>query len=426
TLGRVQDLVLHAEQTKTPTQRLADLYASWHTPVILMLAILLFFFTKDITRVIALLVIAAPSSILLATPTALVAALSAAARLGLLVKNVADLERARKITAVVFDKTGTLTDGKLSVTRLGPVDGVEPGALLSAAVSVEQNSNHPAAKAVMAIANKARVQPLEVDGFEEVGGKGVFGTVEGQQVLVGRRTWLHENGINTDAVEDEPEGMSLLYVSRGGQTLGWIALADDARPDAPQAVDDLKTRGVRQVVMVSGDRWSVANRVAAETHCTDVQAEVLPAEKLQVVDGLKVKGHTVAVVGDGVNDAPALAAGDLSIAMGAAGSDVAINSASVALMNNRLDRIPFLLQLSRATGRVIMQGIGFSVVYIAVFGALAAAGYLPPIAAALLHTLSSIFVVFNSARLIREGEDIDAVEPERAVRETITPQPVLT
>ena len=424
TLGRVQDLVLHAEQTKTPTQRMADLYAAWHTPVILMLAAVLWFFTNDAGRVIALLVIAAPSSIILATPTALVAALSAAARLGLLVKNVADLESARKITAVVFDKTGTLTTGKLTVSRLGPIEGVEPAELLSAAAAVEQNSNHPAAKAVMEIAKKARVTPGEVDRFEEVGGRGVFGTVGGEEILVGRATWLNERGVSTDAGEAPPEGLSLLHVAKGGRLLGWIGLEDKARTDAAAAVDELRDQNVRQVVMVTGDRWSVANRVAAELHCTDVQAEVLPGEKLQVVDGLRQKGHVIAVVGDGVNDAPALKAGDLSIAMGAAGSDVAINSASVALMNNRLDRIPFLVRLSRATGRVILQGIGFSIAYIAVFGALAAAGYLPPVAAALLHTLSSIFVVFNSARLVREGEEIDVVEPETPVRPTITPTPV--
>jgi Cd2+/Zn2+-exporting ATPase len=403
---------------------MADLYAAWHTPVILMLALVLWLFTKDAGRVIALLVIAAPSSIILATPTALVAALSAAARLGLLVKNVSDLESARKITAVVFDKTGTLTTGKLTVSRLGPIDGVEPAELLAAAAAVEQNSNHPAAKAVMEIAKRARVTVADAQNFEEVGGRGVKGIVGGRQIAVGRATWLDELGVDTTIGEAQPDGLSLLHVAQDGRLLGWIGLEDKPRTDAAGAVDELRDQNVRQVVMVTGDRWSVANRVAADLHCTDVQAEVLPGEKLQVVEGLRRKGHVIAVVGDGVNDAPALKAGDLSIAMGAAGSDVAINSASVALMNNRLDRIPFLVRLSRSTGRVILQGIGFSILYIAIFGGLAAAGYLPPILAAILHTLSSVFVVFNSARLVREGEEIDVVEPETPVRPTITPTPV--
>ena len=428
TLGRVQALVAHAEQTKTATQRLADRYASYHTPVMGMIALIVLLFTQEMSRAIALLVIASPAGIILATPTAMVAALSAAARLGILIKNVSVLERARNLSAVVLDKTGTLTTGKLTVTRLGPVEGATPAQLLAAAVSVEQNSNHPAAKAVQEVAGRARVAGEYVTDFEEVSGRGVKGRLGGQQILVGRANWLAEQGIDTTLPESNqpPDGFSLLYVARGGRLLGWIGLEDKVRPDAVQAVDALRAQGVKQVVMVSGDRWSVANRVAAETHCTDVQAEVLPADKLKVVEGLKQKGHVVAVVGDGVNDAPALAAGDLSVAMGAAGSDVAISSAEVALMNNKLDRIPFLHRLAKNSGAVIVQGIGISVVFIVTFGALAVAGKIDPITAAVLHAISSIIVVFNSARLVRQGEEMDAtpVEETIPVRETITPAPV--
>ena len=429
TLGRVQDLVLHAEHTKTATQRLADRYAAYHTPVVLMIAVIVLLFTNDMERAIALLVIACPSSIILATPTAMVAALSAAARLGILIKNVSVLERARNLSAVVLDKTGTLTTGKLSVTRLGPVDGVTAAELLGAALAVEQNSNHPAARAVQEVASRARVAPQPVTGFEEVGGRGVKGRVGDDDIVVGRATWLNDFGVNTETAEDNmpPDGFSLLYVARAGRMLGWIGLEDKVRPDAAAAVDALKAGGVRQVVMVSGDRWSVANRVAAETHCTDVQAEVLPADKLKVVEGLKQRGHVVAVVGDGVNDAPALAAGDLSIAMGAAGSDVAISSAAVALMNNKLDRIPFLQRLSKNAGTVIMQGIGISLGFIILFGGFAVAGKLDPITAAVLHAVLSIIVIFNSARLVRQGEEMDATPVEETLPprgETITPAPV--
>lgn len=428
TLGRVQQLVAHAELTKTATQRLADRYASYHTPVVLMIAAIVLFFTQDMSRAIALLVIASPAGIILATPTAMVAALSAAARLGILIKNVSVLERARNLSAVVLDKTGTLTTGKLTVTRLGPIEGVTPAQLLGAAYSVEQKSNHPAAKAVQEVASRARVTAEPVTNFEEVSGRGVKGRVEDQAVLVGRANWLSEQGVDTTLREgnEAPDGFSLLFVARAGRLLGWIGLEDKVRPDAADAVDALLAQGVRQVVMVSGDRWSVANRVAAETHCTDVQAEVLPADKLKVVDGLKEKGHVVAVVGDGVNDAPALAAGDLSVAMGAAGSDVAIASAEVALMNNRLDRIPFLQRLAKNSGVVIVQGIAISVGFIVTFGALAVAGFIDPVTAAVLHALSSIVVVFNSARLVRQGEEMDATPVEETIpmRETITPAPV--
>ena len=428
TLGRVQDLVLQAEQTKTGTQRLADTYAGYHIPVMLLIAAVVLFFTRDINRFITLLVIASPAGIILATPTAMIAALSAAARLGILIKNVSVLERARNLSAVVLDKTGTLTTGRLSVSRLGPVEGTTPAELMQAAVSLEQNSTHPVARAVVDVAKRARVTPRAVENFEEVGGRGVSGTVDGEPVLVGRESWLAEQGVDTSVADTNqpPDGYSLLWIAKNKRLLGWIGMEDKVREDAADAVGALKKQGVRQVVMVSGDRWSVANRVAAETGCTDVQAEVLPADKLKVVNGLKEKGHIVAVVGDGVNDAPALAAGDLSVAMGAAGSDVAVSSAGVALMNNKLDRIPFLQRLAKASGRVILQGIGISIAFIVIFGALAILGWITPVVAAVLHALSSIIVVFNSARLVREGEDLDAtpVEEQLAERETITPQPV--
>jgi Cd2+/Zn2+-exporting ATPase len=392
-----------------------------------MLALIVLFFTKDLNRVIALLLVSCPCSIVLATPTAIVAALSAAARLGVLVKNVQDLERARMLTAILFDKTGTLTTGTLTVTRLGPMPGNEPAQLLSIAASLERHSNHPTARAVMEIAGRARVTPKDVKDFEEVSGRGVRGVLDGEQVLVGRMAWLQEQGIEMEFGDQEPpEGFSLLFVARAGRLIGWIGLEDKTRTDAAQAMDDLRDLGVKQLVMVTGDRWSVARRVASEMHCTDVQAEVLPAQKLKVVDGLRAKGHTVAVVGDGVNDAPALAAGDLSIAMGAAGSDVAIHSASVALMNNNLNRIPFLIRLSRQTARIINQGVVFSILYILVFVTLSAMGNIHPIVAAMLHAASSLVVVFNSARLVRAGEDLETIPHEQGapVRDTLTPQPL--
>jgi Zn2+/Cd2+-exporting ATPase len=426
TLGRVQQLVLQAEMTKTPAQRLADKYAAWYTPVILMIGVIVLVFTGDLNRVIALLIVACPSSIILATPTAMVAALSAAARLGILVKDVADFERARNLSAIIFDKTGTVTTGKLSVTRLAPVTGVDPADLLSAAASVEQNSKHPVARAVVEIARKARIDAPAATDFSEVAGKGVTGTYAGQSVVVGRESWLKERGIDTSTAETPGEGISVLYIAQNNRLLGWVGLEDQTRSQASGAMDALRDLGIRQLVMVTGDRWSVARKVAREMHCTDVQAEVLPAQKLAVVDGLKSKGHTVAVVGDGVNDAPALAAGDLSIAMGAAGSDVAINSASIALMNSNLNRIPFLVDLSRKAHAVIWQGVLFSVFYIVILIAFTSAYGLNPVVAAILHALSSVVVVFNSARLVREGENLDTeVEtPESSGKETLTPEPV--
>ncbi len=415
TLGRVQDLILEAERTKIPLMRLIDEYAAWYTPVVLMITGVVWFFTKDINKTIAMLVIACPCALILATPTAIVASLSAAARLGVYIKDVTNLEWARKLTAVVFDKTGTLTTGQLAVTRLMPAPGVEASDLLRTAMSVERLSRHPVARAVVAVAEKARVEPAEAVGFEEVSGKGVKATVDGKAVFVGRKAWVVAAGADLTALQGEqyaePEGLSTLYVSLDGKCLGWVGLEDRTRPEAKRALEELRNMGVRDLIMVTGDRWSVARRVAAEMGCTDVQAEVLPQDKLALVDALKRRGHTVAVVGDGVNDAPALAAGHLGIAMGAAGSDVAMNSATVALMSSDLRRLPFLVGLSRATTKVIWQNLIFGVSFIVLVEVLIVFAGVPAMLAAFLHTASSGIVVFNSARMVRYGEHIASHVP---------------
>ncbi|MBI3828388.1 MAG: cadmium-translocating P-type ATPase [Planctomycetes bacterium] len=426
TLGKVQDLILQAERSRAPIMRVIDRYAMWYTPTILMLAGMVLFFTKNMNSVVSMLVIACPCAIVLATPTAMVAALSAAARLGILVKNVTDLETARNLTAIVFDKTGTLTTGSLTVTRLSPAPGVDGAEVLAAAAAAEQNSKHPVAKAVVEVARRAKLEPAACAEFEEVPGRGVRALVNAQEVLVGRANWLQERGVDVSALDTAgSEGMSLLFVTRGGKPLGWIGLEDRTRPEAARSIDDLRDQGLRQLVMVTGDRWSVARRVASEMHCTDVKAEVLPAQKLELVEDLKARGHTVCVIGDGVNDAPALAAGHISIAMGAAGSDVAIHSASIALMNNNLNRVPFLIKLSRDLNRVVKQNLIFGAAFIAVFGTLGAMNLISPVVAAALHVVSSVLVIFNSARLVRAGEDLDqphgqaAPAPAGAPREAL-------
>ncbi|UCD28614.1 MAG: cation-translocating P-type ATPase [Planctomycetota bacterium] len=415
TLGRVQKLILEAEKTKIPLMRLIDKYAGWYTPTILMLAGIVWFFNKQsdegMTRAITMLVVACPCALVLATPTAMVAALSCAARLGILVKNVITLEGARNLTAVMFDKTGTLTTGELSVTQMKPSPGIEGSDLLRTAASADQMSKHPNARALAAVATKAQLKLTKPEQFEEVTGKGVRARFEGEEVLVGRPTWLKERGVDLSLTNDpdfkEPEGISVLYVSRGGKLLGWIGLEDRTRDEAREAIHELREMGVRALTMVTGDKQSVARRVAAEMGCTDVYAEVLPAQKLHLVDELKSKGHRIAVIGDGVNDAPALAAGDLGVAMGAAGSDVAINSASIALMNNDLRRLPFLISLSRETTKVIWQNLLFGAGFIVTLEVLGAIGWLRPTPAAILHAVASIVVIFNSARLVRFGEHLE-------------------
>ncbi len=409
TLGKVQSLIIQAEQTKIPIMRIIDRYIKWYVPTILMIAGVVLFFTRNVSQAITILVVSCPCSIILATPTAMVAAISAAARLGVLVKNVADLEIAGKMTALVFDKTGTVTTGRLYVTKLTPAEGVEAAELLAEAAAAEQMSKHPAARALREVAKDANLTLPSTDNFEETPGKGVTATVDGAEIMVGRDTFLQENNIDISGVSDpalhEEQGFSTLYVAKDSRCMGWIGLQDKTRPEAQEAVRELTDMGIKRVTMLTGDRSEVANRVAAELGCTDYKANCLPQDKLAIVEQIKQDGHTVVVVGDGINDAPALAAGDLGIAMGAAGSDVAINSASIALMSDDLRRIPFLVQVSRKTRGVINQNLGFGVAFI-ILG-ISLSKFVPPGVAAFLHFASSLVVVFNSARLVRHGEDLD-------------------
>ena len=411
TLGKVQSLIIQAEQTKIPIMRIIDRYVKWYTPTILMIAGIVLFFTRDMNRAITILVVSCPCALILATPTAMVAAISASARLGILIKNVADLEIAGKITAMVFDKTGTVTTGRLYVTKLTPAEGVEPAELLAVAASAEQMSKHPAARALQEVAKEAGLSLPGTDHFKETPGKGVTATVDSANIMVGRDTFLKENDVDLSGISDpalhEEQGFSTLYVAKDSRCVGWIGLQDKTRPEARQAVKELLDIGVKRITMLTGDRSEVAGRVAAELACTDFKANCLPQDKLAIVERIKKDGHTVVVVGDGINDAPALAAGDLGIAMGAAGSDVAINSASIALMSDDLKRLPFLVQLSRKTGKVIYQNLGFGIMFIVLGSAAGAGGWLPAIYAAVLHFAGSLIVVFNSARLVRYGEELD-------------------
>ncbi len=407
TLGQVQKLILQAAETKPAVVRVLERYAGFYTPSVLMIAFMVYFFTKDWNKVTALLLIACPSAIVIAGPTAMVAALSAAARLGVLIKSVSDLEVARRINAIIFDKTGTLTKGELAVVRLRPAEGVPPADLLRAAMTAEKDSRHPVARAVHKVAAKAKIEADTSDSVSEVAGKGMVAIVNGVEILVGRQAFLEEKGVDCSALQtDDLEGLSLLFVASGGSVLGLLALADTVRPTSAPTMIELENLGVKRRVMITGDRLGPAKRVAGEVKVTHFEAEALPGDKLKLVESLQAQGYTVAVVGDGVNDGPALAAGDVSIAMGAAGSDVAIHSASIALMNNNLNRIPFLIRLSQRTLAVIRQNLILVGIYILLMLALLCADMLSPLVAAVAHGVLDLIIIFNSARLIREGEDV--------------------
>ncbi len=410
TLGKVKELILKAEITRIPIMRLIDKHVGWYTPTILMLAALILFFSRDLNRAITAMVVTCPSALILATPTALVAALSCAARLGILIKDVGTLEIATTINAVVFDKTGTITTGNLTVTRLNPGKGVDPAHLLEIAASAEQFSNHPLAKAVVEVAKKANITLIEPGDFKEIAGKGVRARIRQNIVLVGRESWLREEAVNFVALQakdiETSAEYSTLYISENGKCLGWIGLEDKTRPEARKCTEDLKKMGCRQITMLTGDRWTVARKVSEELGCTNVYAECLPETKLQMVEEMKAAGYQVMVVGDGVNDAPALASGTLGIAMGAAGNDVAIGSAPIALLNNNLDRLPFLIGLAKRTRSIIIQNLIFGIIFITAGLTLSGFGLLTPVIGAIFHNFGAFVIIFNSARLVRFGENI--------------------
>jgi Cd2+/Zn2+-exporting ATPase len=431
TLGRVRELILAAEKTKLPIMKIVDQYMGFYTPLVLVIGALVWAFTRDLDRVIAVFVVSCPCAFILATPTAMVAALSAAARLGILIKNVADIELAAKINAFVFDKTGTLTTGQLAVNRLAPLGDTKPAELLLLAASAEKYSNHPTAKALAQLADEAGVPLAEPKDFSETPGRGIKAQVNGANILVGRAQWLKDNGVDSSFEKsvdlNETEGWSLIFIARDGKCVGWVGMQDKTRAEAKESLAELKENGVRRISMISGDRQAVATRVAGEIGCEEAVGDCLPQNKVEFVRAVKLKGYKVAVVGDGVNDAPALSAGDIGIAMGAAGSEVAIHSATIALMNNDLRRLPFLVKLSRSTRAVINQNFMFGICFIIVGLTLAAFGTIGPIVAAILHNVGSLIVIFNSARLVRKGEELEHYHPEtEKPAKPASPSPKLT
>ncbi len=425
TIGKVESLIREAESAKTHRQELIEQLGSYYVPVVLMVAGLVWFFTakndlvKDeaAIRAITVLVVTCPGALLISHPTAMVAAFAAAARLGIMIKQTSTLEAAASIDTVVLDKTGTLTTGKFAVSRLAPAAGVEGATLLQAASDGEQHSNHPLAKSILETAEQARIRPGRVEKFEEVQGRGVIAQSEAGKIHVGRADWLLElsPGIREPLAEVEAkiEGMSGVHVMQDGHYLGAVGLEDKLRRNAPEIVSQLRQLGVRRVCIFTGDRLAVAKRVGQAVGVDAIEAECLPEEKQQELQYLLERGHRTLVVGDGINDGPILASADVGVAMGLSGSDIATNSAGVALMNDDLRNVPFLLQLAHKTRNVVAQNIGASLVLAIVGLALAATGNINIWAAPLLYSFGYVIVIANSMRLVRFGEDFSEQEQGR-------------
>ena len=411
TLSKIIRLVEEAQSSKAPIQRLADTIVPWFVLVTIICATITFFLWNSQDFEIALmaatsvLIITCPCALGMATPMSIAVASGLGAKHGILVKNGLVLETLSKVTHFVFDKTGTLTEGKMSVAQVHVASGAEEREVLRHAAAVERYSEHSVAKAIVAEA-EARQLPhrdLVANGFHATAGLGVEASVDGQAVLLGSAEWLTQRGVALDATlqarahQLEAQAVSCVYVAQNGKHTAVIALADRLRSDAKQLVDELRAAGIT-MTLLSGDRRPVAEAVARQLGGMEVIAEVLPQDKDRVIQRLQQSGAVVAMVGDGINDAPALIRADVGIALGS-GTDVSVESADIVLMHNELDKVRQATQLSRRTLRTIKQNIGLSFVYNAIMVPLAMMAKVSPLVAAISMPISSLIVIGNAARI---------------------------
>lgn len=399
--ARIIALVEGAEELQAPVQKLADKVAAWLIPIVFIFVLGVYFYTHDLRKIVTLLIFTSPAELGLATPLVMIAAIARAARHGILIKGGIYLELLAKADVMVFDKTGTLTVGQPVVVGIHPnAAQVSEEELLKLAAAADRRSGHPLAKAVVARAQEMGLSVPEPTAFEMVQGRGVKATVEGKPVLVGNAEFFSENGIQPPALTYEPAGTTI-YVAVDGTAVGTLDLADQIRPGAKEAVARLKATGVKQVIMLTGDNAKVAQRVGAELGLDEVMAGLLPEDKVNAIATLQQGGHSVAMIGDGVNDAPALARAQVGIAMGARGTQAAIEAADVALMTDDLSKIVFARALARRAYRTIQENLYVGVGVVHVLGITAALlGWIGPVQAAMIHLGPDILVFVNSVKLL--------------------------
>ena len=420
-LSRIVQLVAQAQRSRAPIQRLADQVSAWFVPAVLGIAVLAFaawwLFGPEprlayaLVASVSVLIIACPCALGLATPMSIMMGVGRGAQAGVLIKNAEALERMERIDTLVVDKTGTLTEGKPSVTAIVPASGFDEAEVLRLAASVERPSEHPLAVAIVQAADARSIALAPVADFDSPTGRGALGTVEGRKVVLGSASFLREQGVDPGPLADEAErlrqdGATAIFMGVGDRTAAVIAIADPVKSSTPEAIAALRAEGIR-VVMLTGDNRTTAEAVAHRLGIEEVEAEVLPDRKSEVVQSYKTAGRIVAMAGDGVNDAPALAAADVGIAMGT-GTDVAMESAAVTLLKGDLTGIVRARRLSRATMRNIRQNLFFAFIYNAV-GVPVAAGVLypffgvllSPVFAAAAMAVSSVSVIANATRLRR-------------------------
>ena len=402
-LSKLIRMVEDADKKQAPTQRIADKWASWLVPVALLIAILAWLLTRDVVRGVTVLVVFCPCALVLATPTAIMAAIGQATKHGVIVKSGEALEKMGKVKTVAFDKTGTLTCGKLTVSDLISLTDMDEAALLRLAASAESRSEHPLGRAIVEKANTDGVELYDVSDFKMEAGKGVKAVIDGQTYYLGSEAYLNEHGVvlsdRASAALDElrQAGKASVLIDGDGTVLGIAALSDTLRPEAKDMVAELKSLGT-QAVLLTGDNEKAAAYFASRVGIDEVHADLLPENKVEQLEALKARG-AIAMIGDGVNDAPALKIADVGVAMGAMGSDIAVEAADVALMTDDVSNIPYLKWLSNATVNTIRLAITLSMCINFVAVTLSVLGVLTPTTGALVHNAGSCFVVLLAALL---------------------------
>jgi len=432
-IGRLIAAVERAQKLKPRIQTVGERFAAKFVPFSFILAGTVLLLTGNPVQALTMLLIACPCAAGLATPTAVSASVGNSARRGILIKGGTYLESAAELDVVVFDKTGTLTEGTPTVQRVLTYDGFSEDGVLAMAAGAEMHAQHPLALAIVAAAKERGLELPPHDECEVVAGRGIRADAAGTRVLVGSRRLLEDFGITVNGDSHAAErqyalqGETVVYVAHNGRFVGQVGVSDRIRPDAAGALARLREIGIPHLVMLTGDSEEVAAAVARTVGLSEWRSRLLPEEKFEWIRKLRDDGHRVAMVGDGVNDAPALALADVGIAMGTGGSDVAIEAADIALAADRLDNIVTTIALSRRTIQLVRQnyGIALGVNSVGIFAG--AFGALNPLLAAVLHNLSTICVVLNSTRLIHyEPDDSDVAaairEPRAVLVGEITPQ----
>lgn len=401
-LGKMIHLVEEAQSSKAPVQRVANRYANFFTPIALVIAGLTWMVTGEILRGVTILVAICPCSLVLATPTAVVAAIGNTAKNGVLVKNGRAMEQIGKVDLVAFDKTGTVTFGEPIVTDVTALDGISEKDLLRMAASAERSSEHPLAKAIIKEADRRGVKLGSPEEFNSLAGHGITATIKGRNIVIGENM-LHMEDISMDnegIEKGKAKGYTVIPVAQDRELAGWINVADTVRPESAKAVESLRKLGITDTLLITGDSRRVAEKIGGELNVSEVYAEVLPEHKLDIIRELQSKGRRVAFIGDGVNDAPALAVADIGIAMGSIGTAVAMETADIVLLTDDIKQVPYLIELSKATMKNIKTNITVSMTV--VFGSVAASalGLFGPVIGAVMHEVAAIPVVANAATMI--------------------------